>query len=510
MKPARSLCLLLLVPIALTACGGPSGGPAGSGAVKTDGTFTVSVSSEPGTLDPQLSLLQVARQVTTFLYDPLVHQAADGKIVSGLAKSWQETPGKVVFTLQDGVTCSDGSPLTAQDVAVNINFVVDPKSASPLSGNFPPAGVQASADNATKQVTLTTAKPTGFLLQNVAGVPIVCAKGMADRATLGRGASGTGPYTLKEVVAGDHYTLERRAGYTWGPGGANNTVPGQPRTVVVKVVGDETTAANLLLSKALNAAVVAGPDQARVKGAGLTQHSFNAMFGEFLYNQAGGRPGADKNVRQALTQALDLAQIRKVLTVGAGSAPTALESQTPCRDGDVSSALPGHDPAAARAALAGLGGKPLTLIYQSKLGPAATSAMELAVQQWKAAGANVEARGVTDVDLTNITRKTGAWDIVLLPLDGQNPLQMQSSFSGPMTGGNVASIRNADYDRQAAEATQQVGTAGCPTWAKAEQALVAGSDVVPFAITDYPTWGTGASFTTTFSVIDATSIRVQE
>jgi hypothetical protein len=65
-------------------------------------------------------------------------------------------------------------------------------------------------------VTITTAKPFGFLLRGAGSIPIVCAKGIQNRAALAKATDGSGPYVLTEAVPNDHYTLTRRNGYTWG------------------------------------------------------------------------------------------------------------------------------------------------------------------------------------------------------------------------------------------------------------------------------------------------------
>ena len=78
---------------------------------------------------------------------------------------------------------------------------------------------------------------------------------------------GTGPYALTQAVSNDHYTLTKHAGYTWGPNGATTSAAGLPDTINVKIIPNETTAANLLLSGQLNAANIVGPDTARLEAA---------------------------------------------------------------------------------------------------------------------------------------------------------------------------------------------------------------------------------------------------
>ena len=181
---------------------------------------------------------------------------------------------------------------------------------------------------------------------------MVCRSGMADRAVLAHETRGTGPFQLKEVAAGDHLTYAKRAGYTWGPDGASTDEPGTPDEVVVKVVQNETTAANLLLSGGLNAATVIGPDAQRLQGSGLYSAKQDSLLGEMWFNQAAGRPAADPAVRTALTQALDLAQLQKVLSSGQGTPATTLAAIPPVAcPGNTASKAPAHDVAQAKKTL---------------------------------------------------------------------------------------------------------------------------------------------------------------
>ena len=88
---------------------------------------------------------------------------------------------------------------------------------------------------------------------------------MADRATLASATVGTGPYVLSEAAPGDHYTYTIRDGYTWGPNGATTATAGMPGTVVLRIVENPATAANLLLTGDVNAAAVIGPDAAAAR-----------------------------------------------------------------------------------------------------------------------------------------------------------------------------------------------------------------------------------------------------
>ena len=102
--------------------------------------MTVIVGSDPGSLDPHLSVFVSTNRVNSFAYETLVYLGQDGEVTPGLAESWEDSPTSVTYTLKDGVTCADGTPLTATTVADNFSFVADPANQSPLLGLYvPPA-----------------------------------------------------------------------------------------------------------------------------------------------------------------------------------------------------------------------------------------------------------------------------------------------------------------------------------------------------------------------------------
>jgi peptide/nickel transport system substrate-binding protein len=518
------LCLALAAA-ALTGCGGASNNK-GKAAVVDGGTFTLGLSSDPGDLDPQMGAGTTLFTVTQFAYDPLVSvDGKTGEIRSALAKSWQVHGTSVTLTLADGITCSDGTRLTASDVADNIDFVADPKNKSPFLGTFLPAGATAKGDDTTRVVTLKLAQPAPFVLNGLSSLPIVCPKGMAGRSSLKTATAGTGPYKLIEAAPGDHYTYAIRDGYTWGPNGATTATKGLPKTVVIKVVENETTAANLLLSGGLNAAQITGPDANRLEKAGLYAAKTPALVGEQWYNHGAGRVTGDPRVRKALTQALDLAQLRKVLTSGHGTAATMLAANEPvaCPGDSVSRALPAGDPQAANALLdeAGWtkggdgrrtkGGKPLalTLLYQNNNGSGGDAAAELAVRQWKAIGVEATAHSQNETTLTSTIFGAGNWDVAWVPLNVSTPDQLVPFLSGPAApkGNNFAAISDPDYDRAVRSAMAIQGSAGCRDWLAAESGLIAKADVVPFASNIVRTFGKAAEFQTPGQFVP-TSIRM--
>jgi peptide/nickel transport system substrate-binding protein len=515
----------LCLAAALAGCGGAAPSNSGDAQVVDGGTFTLGLSSDPGSLDPQMGAGSTLFAVTQFAYDQLVSvDDRTGEIRSQLASKWEVGTSTVTLTLTPGVTCADGAKLTAKAVADNLNFVADPNNKSPFLGTYFPAGATTVGDDAAGTVTITLAQPAPFVLNGLAGLPIVCPSGLANRASLAKTTAGTGPYQLTEAAPGDHYTYAIRDGYTWGPGGATTATNGLPDTVVVKVVENESTAANLLLSGGLNASAIIGPDADRLEKAGLFTATTAAIVGEQWYNHAAGRATSDPKVRLALTQALDLDELQKVLTSGRGRTATTMAVNEPaaCPGDSVSHALPVGDAKTAAALLDEAGwtagadgvraknGTPLalTFLYQN-LGSSVDAAAELAVRQWKDIGVRATAQGQNETTLTGTIFGAGNWDVAWVPLNVGSPDQLVPFLSGPTApqGTNFAAISDPDYDAAVQKAMAMPGKDGCKTWLDAESALIAKAEVVPFANDSVRTFGKGAKFETPGQLIP-TSIRM--
>jgi peptide/nickel transport system substrate-binding protein len=511
MKNIPTIVTAGLLAVSLAACGGSPGGGSGGRNLVDGGTFTFVLGTDPGNLDPHFTSLASTMQVDRFLYDSLVNIDEKGDMVAGIADKWEATTTEATFTLRKGVTCADGTPLTATQVAENINFVGDPKNASSRIGVYVPVGAKATADDDAGTVTVTTPTPDSFLDRNVGSLQIVCAKGMADRSVLKQGADGTGMFTVTEAVGGDHYTLTRRKDYTWGPGDWDPKQQGLPDTVVVKIVANESTAANLLISGGANAAQFVGPDQQRLTSQRLFQRDVQAVIGELWFNQKPGLPGADEKIRRALVQAADLDELAQVITSGNGKRASGMvpPGLGPC-EGDVAGGeLPGHDADAAKQVL-GTAKPKITLFYPTTIGPTMQAGAELLQKVWSELGVEVTMKGGTDAEMGQLVGGQLAWDAAIVPLNVSLPTQVVPFVSGPAAPGgtNFSSIDNPDYTEKVAEASKIAGTEGCDAWAAAEKALYERVDVVPFANGNRPTFAKGAEFELSQGSVTPSSIRM--
>jgi peptide/nickel transport system substrate-binding protein len=312
-------------------------------------------------------------------------------------------------------------------------------------------------------------------------------------------------------VPGDHYSFAVRKGYAWGPNGATTATRGLPAKVTLKVVTNESTAANLLLTGGLNVASIGGPDRSRLRKASLFSVVSPAQPNEIMFNENPGHPAASPAVRKALVQALNLNQVGQVATSGLGLKMTQLSLQnfTPCAGNSVAGNVPAYNPSAAKPVLSGAGS--LKLLYATDAGPSYPPAAELAQQQLAAAGAKVTLDPQSTANLQGTIFGTGDWDVLIIGIGVANPSQFTSLVSGPTPahgGANFAGIANTSYAQAVARAKRRVGAAGCKYWLDGESALFKAADLAPLAVTTTATYGKRMTFRLGVQGPEPTSLRL--
>lgn len=498
MYKSRLVALSTLSALALAGCSG-SMNDSGPKAYAKDGTFILNMGIEdPGNFDPYRN--QLINFTTGLAYDSLLNWQPDGTLASGLAEDWQSDLNGASFTLKDGITCADGTPLTASHIADVLTFLADPANGSTQYGTtIPTVPFSVTPDDQNRTVSIAMSSPYGFVLNTIGLAPIVCDDGMQDPSILQKSSSGTGPFVLTDYQPGDSITFERREGYTWGPDGAATSEPGTPAKIVLKFVTNGATAANLILADELNATIIRGAERQRLDSQGLTKVD-GAIAGQWVwFNQLGGRPTEDVQVREALMTSLDLPQLVQVSTGGFGSAAEGLIAQKPsvCPGNPLEGIMPEHDATAAATILDRAGwtrddngvrrknGKTLSLAvhYVPSVSDYAGATAELVTQAWQAIG--VETTLVTDT----VTSQSQAmfqdsnWDVYLAPFGANLPSQMAPYLSGktPPAGVNLAGIDNKEYNEAVLKAQSLMLPEACDQWHEAEKALYRGYNPVPIS-----------------------------
>ncbi|WP_104090885.1 ABC transporter substrate-binding protein [Arthrobacter sp. GMC3] len=530
-RSSSAIGLAIVSTLFLAACGGPAA-PAADSAPEyvKDGTLSLALPEDPGDLNPVVTNKVAAQVVGSFAYDSLIFtDPVTGVVKPYMASAWTDSPSKVTFTLKDGITCADGTTFTAQTAADNFSWIVDPANGSPLKDSVIPADAKASA--AGNVVTVETPEASPFLLKIVGSQAMLCDAALKNPKSVSSASNGTGLFTVKEVVPNDHITLERRAGYTWGPDGATTSdTLGVPKTVTIKVVTNASTAANLILSKGLNVATVSGSDEDRVKAANVPSKPTTRLAGQLNFNHFDGLPTADPEVRKALTAAVDLDTYTKIITGGTGVRATSLMAVDPkmCVYDSVKGMLPAFDAKKAESILtaagwaknsAGImekGGKELTIsLYYTNSTDRQSAAAEYLGSQWKSIGVQVKLQGGdANFVITNTvaTQDPSKWDVSTLTFQSNTPSIFPAYLTGPVPpkGTNFMSLNNTKYVDLVGKARVASGDGACDLWKQAEQSLFAATDMFPVSVALANTFFNGATsiYDTGSSFIPGSGYRV--
>ncbi|MFD0890650.1 ABC transporter substrate-binding protein, partial [Streptosporangium algeriense] len=276
--------------------------------------------------------------------------------------------------------------------------------------------------------------------------------------------AGSGPYTLGGTTRGASYTLKARAGYTWGPAGRTGVYP---REVTFRVVQNDSTAANMLVSGDLDLSGIAGPDLRRAQRdtslTAVTQSIYGAFF--LVFNHAEGRPGADPALRTALAGAVSAADFNTSAFYGAGDPATSpVSPEVPCHT-PVRPPVTTVDSASVARALTEAGwpsqggrpvkdGKPLTIKLVGTTDY--TAGFEYVLEALRRTGASVESQVVELNAFAEILFKGGDWDVTVYPFTPPAPslgaLGLFVTGESPPRGANFADIHNPGFERAVAKA----------------------------------------------------------
>ena len=332
-------------------------GLAGPAAAQGRDLVTVDLPNDAATLDPHLQWDTDSYSVYRNIFDNLVTRDTAGAIVPQIATAWTYVSDTVIdFTIRQGVTFHDGTPLTPEDVVYSIRRIIDPALKSPQLSQFDQI---ASADvTGPSTVRMVTKSPYPALFAQLVKLSIVpkayVEKVGAQKFNLE--PMGSGPFRLKQWQKGIAATMEANETY-WR---------GKPpfRTVVFRVVPDVATrVADLQTGKA---DIVRGlsPDEAltvkkdpKLQVLAVPTERIGYMF---LNAQAG--PTQDVRVRRAVAHAIDRAAIIEALLQGYGKAVDVV--LTPANFGFVEDVKGWpYDPAKAKSLIAEAGAAGQTLTF---------------------------------------------------------------------------------------------------------------------------------------------------
>jgi oligopeptide transport system substrate-binding protein len=284
---------------------------------------------EPRTLDPQLADDTFSFQVVRDLYEGLTAEDRGGRIVPGAAKSWTvDSSGKIyTFVLRDDARWSDGERTLASEFLAGLRRAVDPHTASGSASLLNViknatdiiAGKKAVSELGVTQIDESSIKielerPAPFILEVLAqpiAAPVHASSSQKSDSDLKRSVTN-GAYTIVSRITGSYIELARNKNY-WD---AANV-----RIEKVRYVNVESEATELreYSSGDLDLTyTVPTPDLTRVQENLSAELQTAPLLGTMYLALDVSEPPfrGNRDLRQALSMAVDREQIAKYVTLG--------------------------------------------------------------------------------------------------------------------------------------------------------------------------------------------------
>lgn len=370
--------------------------------------LVVAVNNLPGSLEGIEEMGNVAVRITYSMFDSLIRRdfLADGsgtasKLVPGLAESWTRIDDRTLeLKLREGVKFHDGSELTSDDVV--FSFAAGRgRGYDPLIGSakrfMDTISYVVPVDKYT--VRVVSKEPDVLLEQRLAGYAFWVV-GHKNYLTVGKDAFarnpvGTGPYKMDKWVDGEYIRLASNDEYFGGKPAAKTVTFVQVPEVSARIAG--------LVSGEYDIAVNIPPDQvptiesyADLKVEQIVLDNTHMLV---FFNDG---PTAIKEVRQALSLAIDRDLLRKALWEDKNFTPNGhqLPSYTMYMKD-----YPGfeYNPEKAKKLLAEAGYNGEEIVYRFPLNYylLSTEAAQAMQQMWKAVGLNVKLEPVENWSQVN-------------------------------------------------------------------------------------------------------------
>ncbi|WJH33077.1 peptide ABC transporter substrate-binding protein [Paenibacillus sp. CC-CFT747] len=375
----------------------------------------INFTAEPPALDNSKATTNASFTMLNAMNEGLYRLDKDGKPVAGLAKDMPKiSDDKLTYTitLRDNLTWSDGSPLKASDFVSSFQRTLDPgtkaqyafmvawlKGGEALLGAKTPDEIKAkkaelgvkAVDDKTIEIKLE--KPVAFFTQLLA-FPLFFPQ-KTDEVTkqgesYGKDAdkvTGAGPYILKEWAHEQRLVFEKNPKY-WDA--ANVKL----EKITMNIVKDRAGAVNLFETKEADLTEINGDFVKQYEGKPEYTIKKELTNAYLMFEQKKAPFLANKNIRQALTMAIDRkAHIATVLKNGSVESTGLVPAGTSDGNngdfrklsGDIQ---PKYDPAKAKELLAkGLQELGMTQLPSFKLTSddteGAKKSLEFILAQWK-------------------------------------------------------------------------------------------------------------------------------
>jgi peptide/nickel transport system substrate-binding protein len=273
---------------------------------KAGGTFISARTTEATGLDPQLVPAFSRSARSPMMYNQLVRFEPDMTPVPELAESWEVSKDGLTWTfkLRQGVKFHDGQELTSEDVKFTFDRLFEK---SPGKSDF--IAVDKVEPAGKYGVKFITKEPFAGLLAALGGFWgfIISEAGIKKHGDLNKAAVGTGPFMLDDWKVEQQMTLKRNPSYF---------KKGLPYVdgVLLRVIPDEANIVAALRTGQIHHAFIEDNKNFNLlkDEKSLTGYRSSRLGYDFLNINASRGPLKDVRVRQAISWAVDRAQVMRV------------------------------------------------------------------------------------------------------------------------------------------------------------------------------------------------------
>lgn len=353
-----------------------------SGGTSFAKTLNIAIPQDPDSFDPLQAVAAATGEVAFNIYEGLVKASAEGGIEPALATHWEIDETETIYTFYlRNAQFHDGTPVTVHDVVNALNKAKDPG----FSVSADQLSMISSVMAVENGVRIELKQPHGAFLYTLTELYAVIFP--SDGENLARKPIGTGPYYLNSWSPNNRLELQRFDQY-WGEE--------QPyyKQVNFLIIPDENSAVLNLKSGRVDLVPrlettvlhqVEGVSSLKVSSAPMN------LVQLFSINNA-RKPFDDLRVRKALALAINRDDI--LLGAAWGHGTILYSGISPAMSDFFNPNLENinpHDPVRAKELLREAGQEKLkfTLVLPANY-PLHVQAGEIAAQQWKAIGIEVD------------------------------------------------------------------------------------------------------------------------
>ena len=300
----------MIVGFLLAACG--------QKAERDPNSFVVSSIGDARRLNPIIANDSASGTINDQIFSGLVKYDKDIKLIGDLAERWDvSADGRTItFSLRKGVQWHDGVPFTADDCLFTYQRLRDPKVATPYGSSYMDVAKAEAVDKHTFRVTYKEPFSPALESWSMGVIPRHLLEGK-DINTDGfsRKPVGTGPYKLKEWIAGQKIVLEANERYFEGRPNLDQ--------YLYRIIPDSSTMFQELLSggvdmMGLNPLQYLRKSETRRIRENYRKFRYPANAFTYMGYNLKSPLFADKKVRQALAYAIDRQSIIDGVLMGIG------------------------------------------------------------------------------------------------------------------------------------------------------------------------------------------------